>query len=409
MPPSRRRILTESLPAFGATPVYSSNNAHGAAHDNRQCASETAATSAATSPIGISIGGWKIITHNSTIGDEKGMERLTSTLEDAADPFYRASHDGERSSLNSNADSATRSRRRLCPPEITFLNATISIQYTSANSTNTEIRFTAQESLMEWAEAHRYLDRSFDTNNGGATGGRLARKEYRGVTVMQTADAKKWSQRSSQVHNRERSNAEFYYDWTFATPYAGSVHVTTCEDPNAVPKQRNVVCINNRNAWGRPLSYSHIPFHLLQDTTQPILFYDEISLFEDDLHDNGDVSLNVKVRVMPQCWYVLQRLFVRVDHVCVKCREVRMFCFFGDRGSSGETLLGGDVEENTIYRDVVWREASWDDLLMMGLPVDPATCREDRENAGMIASLIGRLPSAELPDDLPRYSCIRVV
>jgi hypothetical protein len=86
-----------------------------------------------------------------------------------------------------------------------------------------------------------------------------------------------------------------------------------------------------------------------------------------------------------------------------------MFCFFGDRGSSGETLLGGDVEENTIYRDVVWREASWDDLLMMGLPVDPATCREDRENAGMIASLIGRLPSAELPDDLPRYSCIRVV
>ncbi|KAL7481186.1 hypothetical protein ACHAW6_006865 [Cyclotella cf. meneghiniana] len=408
MPPSRRRILTESLPAFGATPLYSSNNAHGAAHENHQCVTDNAATSAEASPIGISIGGWKIITQNSTIGDERGMERLTSTLEDVADPSYRVWDDHAKSSLNSSADSATRNRRRLCPPEITFLDSTISIRHTAANSTITEIRFTARESLMEWAEAHRYLDRSFDTNNGGAAG-RPARKEYRGVTILQTADAEKWSRRSSKVHTHEKNNAQFYYDWTFATPYAGSVHLSTSEDTHTAPKQRSIACINNRNVWGRPLSYSRIPFHLLQDTTQPILLYDDISLFEDDLHDNGDVSLNVKVRVMPQCWYVLQRLFIRVDHVCVKCREVRMFCFFGDHGGSGETLLGGDVEENTVYRDVVWREASWDDLLMMGLPVDPAKWREDRENAGMIASLIARLPTAQLPDDLPRYSSVRVV
>lgn len=32
----------------------------------------------------------------------------------------------------------------------------------------------------------------------------------------------------------------------------------------------------------------------------PILFYDDVTLFEDELHDHGAVQLNVKVRVMPR-------------------------------------------------------------------------------------------------------------
>jgi type 2A phosphatase activator TIP41 len=33
---------------------------------------------------------------------------------------------------------------------------------------------------------------------------------------------------------------------------------------------------------------------------EPILFYDDVTLYEDELHDHGVVQLNVKVRVMPR-------------------------------------------------------------------------------------------------------------
>jgi hypothetical protein len=394
---SRRRIALDALTSFGAKPIYSSSELP-VESTSRSCQNQTTNDSDTSnirnhdvssdqsndSPIGIIIGEWKIITQNSSIGDERGMENLTLLLEDAADPTISLS------SLMASDEKPTTpkegtniGRRRLCPPEITFLDAKISIAFLKSNSTN-EIRFTAQDALLEWAEAHRYLHRCSTDAEESAKSKLLRRSEYRGVKILQTKDAKQWSERPRDVHSHA-GNAEFYYDWTFATPYAGSIH----------PFKGS---INNRNEW-KSLPFSHIPFSLLQDTSQPILLYDDITLFEDDLHDNGDVSLNVKVRVMPQCWYILQRLFLRVDYVCIKCSEVRMFCFFGD------TNLPGDVEGNTVYRDVVWREAGWDDLTMMSLPTDPARWRMDRENAGAIAGLIGRLPLVELPGDLPRYSC----
>ncbi|KAG2493139.1 hypothetical protein HYH03_008563 [Edaphochlamys debaryana] len=58
----------------------------------------------------------------------------------------------------------------------------------------------------------------------------------------------------------------------------------------------------------------------------PILFYDEVPLYESDLDDNGVCALTVKLRVMPRCWLVLLRLWVRVDGSMVRLREARMFC-----------------------------------------------------------------------------------
>ena len=39
----------------------------------------------------------------------------------------------------------------------------------------------------------------------------------------------------------------------------------------------------------------------------------ELVLFDDELHDNGAAKLSVKVRVMPGCWFVLLRFWLRVD------------------------------------------------------------------------------------------------
>lgn len=57
---------------------------------------------------------------------------------------------------------------------------------------------------------------------------------------------------------------------------------------------------------------------LLQDQTIPILMYDDVVLFEDFIHDHGFVRLNVRTRVMPQCWFVLLRYWLRVDNVVMK-------------------------------------------------------------------------------------------
>ncbi len=40
-------------------------------------------------------------------------------------------------------------------------------------------------------------------------------------------------------------------------------------------------------------------------------------------------ALTVKLRVMPRCWLVLLRLWVRVDGSMVRLRETRLFCRWG--------------------------------------------------------------------------------
>ena len=45
----------------------------------------------------------------------------------------------------------------------------------------------------------------------------------------------------------------------------------------------------------------------------PILWYDQVQLFEDELHDNGVSTISVKVRVMPMffliLWYICVNLY----------------------------------------------------------------------------------------------------
>ena len=423
-PHSRRRILpTENLGAFSAVPIYPSfsGGAEAVGQDNTDqliSSSSTPTVRCTTTneeiilPIGIRIGGWKIITQNSSIGDEKKMDDLTVLLEDTAN---------DTSNINMTDAKNTRRKRRLCPPEITFSDAIISFQYETKRNSNEEegmatncIRFTAQDALLEWAEAHTKLQQT-QSSAKTTTPVVASRDEYRGVSIITTADAKIWTNRQQPSQNvdstdnntssdiKSGTSSQFYYDWTFSSPYAGTIIHQSKHSNTCTGDEKNIGEVNdfnNRKLW-QPLQQSHIPFHLLQDTTQPILLYDDIHLYEDDLHDNGDVSLNIKVRVMPKCWYVLQRLYVRVDHVCVKCREVRYFCLFNDNNVG---VSRSEVQVNTIYRDIVWREATWEQLSRLALPTDPAAWRESDGNAGALNSLLARLPSVSLPNDLPTHS-----
>lgn len=57
---------------------------------------------------------------------------------------------------------------------------------------------------------------------------------------------------------------------------------------------------------------------LLLDQSSPILMYDDVVLFEDFIHDHGVVRMSVKTRIMPRCWFVLLRYWLRVDGVVMK-------------------------------------------------------------------------------------------
>lgn len=443
-PPSRRRILpSKTLATFGAVHLYPPLPSKSVNHDSdgslRAAPSATTTIahddqpSSATTPFsanGIQIGGWKITTQNSSIGDEKSMEELTLMLEDVANN----NPDGDEDDPKTEEHGTTGRKRRLCPPEITFLDAIVSFQYQKESTlvdaernceATTEVRFSARDALLEWAEAHRYLE--MHPHENSALSSMPSRDdEIRGVSIMRTVDAKIWSNKPQNnidaAATDYSSNSEFYYDWTFSSPYAGTIIPQSYSHTIDIPTAGSVVekkddTINNREQW-KPLQQSHIPFHLLQDTNQPILLYDDIHLYEDDLHDNGDVSLNIKIRVMPRCWYVLQRLFMRVDHVCVKCREARYFCLLDDNDSSSSSLGGNNVQRNTIYRDVIWKQAKWEELGRLGLPTDPAAWREDGNNAGVstaalgmmplppppLASLLTRLPVVPLPIDLSSFA-----
>jgi len=367
------------------------------------------------------------------------MEGLTSFLEGAANDRRHAIVG--RGGDDDDDDGGERRRRRLCPPEIAFLDAVVSFQYRprtvgggggvehrggpsiaedddddddGGDSFAGGMRLDARGALSEWAEAHRYLEMPRHPPTEP-----LAEGRHRGVSIVRTADAALWSSKSRGDYDDPASatatatatsgESQFYYDWTYSSPYAGTIVIAA----DGEEETSDATTINNRQMW-MPLSRSHIPLRLLRDDTQPILLYDDVHLYEDDLHDNGDVSLNVKIRVMPGCWYVLQRLFVRVDRVCVRCREVRYFCSFEDvRDDDGERGVVV-ARANVIYRDVSWREAAWEELRDAGMPTDPAAWRERGSVGGgapgmpappPLASLLMRLPSVSLPDDIHRFSC----
>jgi len=101
------------------------------------------------------------------------------------------------------------------------------------------------------------------------------------------------------------------FDWTYTATYSG--HAA----PNSPPQ------LEFRPADPSNLTHQ-IPLAQLT-RPDPILFYSEITLFEDELHDNGSSTFSVRVRVMPTCLFLLARLLLRVDGVLFRMHDTRIY------------------------------------------------------------------------------------
>ncbi|KAK9807419.1 hypothetical protein WJX73_003755 [Symbiochloris irregularis] len=128
---------------------------------------------------------------------------------------------------------------------------------------------------------------------------------------VQVGHAEQWTQARHQ-DIKQHMAVTLNYDWTYTTPYSGTVQPEAAKGSSASGKAAT---------WEQSTEAIDKALLLSRD---PILFYDEVPLYESELDDNGVSSLIVKVRVMPKCWFVLLRFWLRVDGVLVRLWETRV-------------------------------------------------------------------------------------
>ncbi|EGX94351.1 TipA protein [Cordyceps militaris CM01] len=116
------------------------------------------------------------------------------------------------------------------------------------------------------------------------------------------------------------------YDWSYSTEYAG-----TETTPGGVQLKE---------------STDVIPIELLK-RRDPILFFDEVVLYESELDDNGISVYSAKLRVHEKRMLLLCRLFMRLDNVIVRIRDTRVYVDF-------------DTEQ--VIREYTAKEASFDQV-----------------------------------------------
>lgn len=84
---------------------------------------------------------------------------------------------------------------------------------------------------------------------------------------------------------------------------------------------------------------------------EEILFYDDVTLYEDELADHGTAQYSVKVRVMPSSLFILARYYLRIDGVLARINDTRIY---------------HELSERYILREYTNREAK---LSTLNLPV----------------------------------------
>ena len=97
------------------------------------------------------------------------------------------------------------------------------------------------------------------------------------------------------------------FDWSYSTNYKGTIRSSVASfEPTKTP----------------------IPLELLK-RPDPILFFDEVILYEDEMADNGITMYACKIRVMPERLLLLCRFFMRLDNVLLRIRDTRLYIELG--------------------------------------------------------------------------------
>ena len=137
--------------------------------------------------------------------------------------------------------------------------------------------------------------------------GALDRVDKTGETRLKVAYSKEWQQ--SREDNHDIKEVIKPFDWSYSTDYKGDLAPASA---------------------GFQTTTDPIPLELLK-RPDPILFFDDVILYEDELADNGISMISCKIRVMPARLLLLCRFFMRLDNVMVRLRDTRVYVDFGKK------------------------------------------------------------------------------
>lgn len=120
---------------------------------------------------------------------------------------------------------------------------------------------------------------------------------------VKVACAQEWQEsRADSEHSKEVVKR---YDWTYTTDYRGTL---LGENVSMTPSPTT----------------ERIDLEKLKAREQ-IVFFEDVLLFEDELHDHGVSMISVKIRVMPTSFFLLLRFFLRVDGVLIRIHDTRLY------------------------------------------------------------------------------------
>ncbi|CBF70793.1 protein jipA [Aspergillus nidulans FGSC A4] len=134
----------------------------------------------------------------------------------------------------------------------------------------------------------------------------LDRVDKTGESMLEVAHSKEW-QKSRETTHEGIKDVIKPFDWSYSTDYKGTVLSIQGPDFEETSKP--------------------IPIELLK-RPDPILFFDEVILYEDELADNGITMLSCKIRVMQDRLLLLSRFFLRLDNVLFRLRDTRVYVDF---------------------------------------------------------------------------------
>lgn len=119
------------------------------------------------------------------------------------------------------------------------------------------------------------------------------------------------------------------FDWSYSTDFKGSTNHGS----------------NTFGAWQPTDSVANPIRTDLLSRPEPILFYDDVMLYEDELADNGIAVMSCKIRVMADRLLLLCRFFLRLDGVLVRLRDTRVYI---------------ELNSNVVIRQYTAKEESYE-------------------------------------------------
>ncbi|GAA5922454.1 Tip41p [Sporobolomyces koalae] len=208
----------------------------------------------------------------------------------------------------------------LALPEIIFGNNKLSIKH---EPTGLELNWNTRDMLRGVKKGQGWEDQP-------------------GSGALRVAHADEWTRGQSSTDSTSHMTIVKPFDWTYTTLHPGT---TVSPESTAL-------------TWEpAPPTHPGIPLALLARTDIPILFFDEVPLFEDELGDNGIADVTIRVRVNASSFYVLARYALRIDHVLFRHFDVRVYHQFGS---------------TEIVRELKGRQSTYEQVKARLAPVPPS-------------------------------------